>query len=128
MVEQVPLIQPCPACGFLVFARAFGSEDTCPVCGWIDDYLQLVHPDFILGGNSGMSLREAQARALAAWPPALKASGAFSRDNRWRPLALGERPRNGLFESASPVCYLNTPDPGEFIPYWLDAARNEDDA
>ena len=128
MVEPVPLIHPCPACGFLVFPRAFGSEESCPVCGWIDDYLQLAHPDFILGGNSGISLREAQARALEAWPPAIKVSGAFFRDSRWRPLDAGEIPKSGIHEAASPVCYLNTPDPGEFAPYWLDAARNNDGA
>ena len=120
MVDSVLLIHPCPACGFVVFARAFGSEEMCPVCGWIDDYLQLAHPDFTLGANSGLSLREAQANALAARPMAVKALGVFLRDSRWRPLAAGENPPNGASAFASPVCYLSMPDPEEFEPYWLD--------
>lgn len=111
---------PCPACGFLVFSTGFGSEETCPVCGWIDDYFQLVHPDFVLGANSGLSLREAQRGALVAYPMITRASDTFLRDPNWRPLAPGETPRNSSFDLASPVCYLTAPGLEEFEPYWLE--------
>lgn len=127
MADAIPPIHPCPACGFLVFTLAFGSEETCPVCGWVDDFLQLAHPDFTLGANSGVSLREAQASALLAYPMTVKASGAFARDGRWRPLAVRETPRNAEAALASPVCYMDTPDPEEFEPYWLDPPSTEAD-
>lgn len=95
----------CPACGFQV------SPQTCPVCGWIDDLGQLVQPDFVVGANP-RSLREAQvlARGLI--------NSVHERDPKWRPLRPGEHPvASG---SASPVCYLGTPDPDEFVPYWLN--------
>lgn len=120
MIDSDPLIHPCPACGFRVFTGASGSEETCPVCGWIDDYLQLAHPDFMLGANSGLSLREAQTIALTACPVSERVMGTFFRDSHWRPLVAGETPRNGATAMASPVCYLSAPDPGEFEPYWLD--------
>ena len=119
VVDSARLIRPCPACGFMIFARAFGSEETCPVCGWVDDYFQLAHPDFMLGANSGLSLREAQASALAAFPMTVKVLGTFLRDSRWRPLAVNETPTNGASVFASPVCYLSLPDPEKFEPYWL---------
>jgi hypothetical protein len=104
-----------------VLARPYGSGDTCPVCGWVDDLLQLAQPDFAIGENAGVSLREAQTRALAAYPLPAREAGGFSRDARWRPLAPGEHP-TGAFSVASPVCYMVAPDPDTFEPYWL--ARN----
>jgi len=32
---------PCPACGYLEFARQPGSSEKCPICGWEDDLAQL---------------------------------------------------------------------------------------
>lgn len=98
-------MRTCPACGFQV------SEATCPVCGWIEDFEQLVHPDFVVGANSGVSLREAQVRARAL------ISLTHARDPAWRALRPGEDPSKG--SAASPVCYLGTPDPAGFVPYWL---------
>ena len=115
---------PCPACGFTVFPRAYGSSDTCPVCGWVDDLLQLAQPDFVIGANTGLSLREAQSRALAAHPAAVREAGGFSRDARWRPLLPSEHPTEG-FSAASPVCYMVSPDPETFRPYWLGAPPPE---
>ncbi len=109
---------PCPACGFAVFTRDYGSSDTCPVCGWVDDLLQLAQPDFVIGANSGLSLREAQTRARTAHPIAVREAGGFSRDSRWRPLFPSENP-TGSSGVASPVCYMVSPDPETFEPYWL---------
>lgn len=110
---------PCPACGFLVFSAPPGSKATCAVCGWVDDFEQLVHPDFTFGANSGRSLREAQSRALAKFPLGALA-GEHTRDPRWRPLRAGEVPRS---EVASPVCYIGTPERDDFEPYWVVAPR-----
>lgn len=98
-------LRTCPACGFGV------SETACPVCGWIEDFEQLVHPDFVVGANSGVSLREGQARAASL------ASLTHVRDPAWRPLRPGEHPAEG--NAASPVCYLGTPERVGFVPYWL---------
>ena len=34
----------CPVCGKYEFPFA-GSDDTCDVCGWVDDPIQLENPD-----------------------------------------------------------------------------------
>lgn len=78
--------------------------ETCPACGWIDDLTQLVHPDVVLGANSGLSLREAQQRAPLVEP----APG-------WRRLRPGEQPHGSL---ASPACALTVPERVGFVPYW----------
>lgn len=79
--------------------------ETCRVCGWIDELQQLVHPDFIVGANAGVSLREAQRRAPVAQP----------RSADWRPLRDGEHPQG---EFASPACALGVPEREGFVPYW----------
>jgi hypothetical protein len=109
--------QPCPACGFLVHVRPCGSGATCRVCGWVDDFEQLVHPDLTYGANAGSSLRQAQQRAaerLAATPE----RAGVERDPRWRPLRAGETSVADPQGPSSPVCYLGTPDPDDYVPYW----------
>ncbi len=110
---------PCPACGFEVFSGAPGSLESCPICGWVDDLVQLAQPDFAVGANAGVSLREAQSRALGLLPPEVRSAGAFARSSRWRPLSPSEDPSAEAFTLASPVCYLTDPDPDSFEPYWL---------
>ncbi len=110
---------PCPACGFEVFAGPCGSLDTCPICGWVDDLVQLAQPDFAVGANAGLSLRQAQSRSLAQLPLEVRSAGAFVRSARWRPLSPAEDPSADAFTLASPVCYLSAPDPDTFEPYWL---------
>lgn len=110
---------PCAACGYLVHGRRAGSGERCPVCGWFDDFEQLVHPDLTYGANAGITLRQAQAAAASAGSGATVPRAQFAPDPRWRPLRAGEEPAadpNGL---SSPVCYMATPDPEEFEPYWL---------
>ena len=79
--------------------------ETCDVCGWVDDLTQLVHPDVVLGANSGVSLREAQQQAHEV----------KSRAPGWRPLRPGEQPNSSL---ASPACALSVPEREGFVPYW----------
>ena len=119
MLNPSASASPCPACGFAVFARPYGSLETCPVCRWVDDLLQFAQPDFAVGGNPGLSLRQAQARILAVYPASVQEFGGFARDSRWRPLDPGEYPISGPFTMSSPVCYMSVPDPDVFEPYWL---------
>lgn len=111
-------LHPCAACGFLVHARRAGSGGTCPACGWIDDYEQLVHPDLTYGANSGICLREAQRRALQRHPRERRRWEARVRDETWRPLRTGETPVADPGGPSSPVCHLGAPDPADFVPYW----------
>lgn len=113
---------PCPACGFLVHDARHGSGATCPVCGWIDDFEQLAHPDLVYGANAGLSLRQAQVRSIAAPATAPARGTEFERDERWRPLRTGETPPADPDGLSSPVCYLGTPEPDEFVPYWRRGA------
>jgi hypothetical protein len=93
-----------------------GSGATCPVCGWIDDFEQLVHPDLTYGANAGSSLRQAQGRAGG-----IEAGTSYPRDPRWRPLRPGETPVADPTGPSSPVCYVGTPDREAFVPYWRRA-------
>ena len=109
-------VHACAACGYLVHASRFGSGATCPVCGWVDDFEQLVHPDLTYGANAGLSLRQAQTRPL---PPV----AGFVRDPRWRALRPGETPPPDPTGPSSPVCELAAPEPEDFVPYWRRAMR-----
>lgn len=120
MIPSSSTIYPCPACGFTVFAHAYGSSsETCAVCGWVEDLAQLAQPDFAVGANIGLSLREAQRAQLVIYPIDVKKAGSFKRDPRWRPLSPAEYPAADAAGPASPVCYLTAPDPETFVPYWL---------
>lgn len=118
----MPAAYPCPACGFLVHDAPHGSGATCPVCGWVDDFEQLAHPDLVYGANEGLSLRQAQLRIHAALATSPARATSFERDPRWRPLRPGETPPADPDGPASPVCYLGTPDPADFVPYWRRGA------
>ena len=114
----------CPACGYLCLAQhGPGSDETCAVCGWIDDFQQLIHPDITYGANTGLCLRQAQQTILAS-PSAIAARAAdYERDAQWRPLMPGESPVVDAAGPSSPVCYVATPDPESYIPYWLLVRR-----
>ena len=111
-------MEPCPACGYRVHAQQCGSGAACPVCGWIDDFEQLVHPDLGYGANPGLSLRQAQRRAERQLAEGPHRTSGFERDPRWRRLRDGEAPVADPFGPSSPVCYLGTPDPADYVPYW----------
>lgn len=112
---------PCAACGYQVHDQHAGSGARCPVCGWFDDFEQLVHPDVTYGANAGTTLRQAQA-AAAVSPPSAEARASFVRDPSWRPLRPGEAPAGDPNGPSSPVCYMATPDPEDYLPYWLRRA------
>ena len=108
----------CAACGFLAVPASAGRGVACAVCGWIDDFEQLVHPDLVYGANAGVSLRQAQRRAGEGTSIDPSAALNYSRDPRWRALRQDETPvEPGA--PASPVCYVGTPDPESYVPYWL---------
>ena len=108
----------CAACGFLAVPAIAGRGTSCAVCGWIDDFEQLVHPDLVYGANSGDSLRQAQRRARERLATDPRAAANYSRDPHWRALRDGETPVE-VDAPASPVCYIATPDPASYVPYWL---------
>jgi hypothetical protein len=115
---------PCAACGYRIHVAPFGSGASCPMCGWIDDYEQLVHPDLTYGSNAGRSLRQAQRDALARHPLDRSHAGDPVRDERWRPLGTDETPVADPHAPASPVCYVGTPDPRDYVPYWRRPRRS----
>ena len=117
------LNQPCPACGYLVHEHKCGSGATCPVCGWVDDFEQLVHPDLGYGTNAGLSLRQAQGRFATRRAEEPGRAIGFEREPRWRPLQPGETPLADPGGPSSPVCYLGTPDPADYVPYWRRSGR-----
>ncbi len=97
---------PCPACGFLVFEETLGSYDICPLCGWEDDYVQLMFPTSAVGANK-KCLADWQADALRMFPLGFAETSGFIRDRNWRPLATdkiadADAPHDGkeYFEAA----------------------------
>ena len=112
----------CAACGFITLQALPGSGERCGLCGWIDDFEQLVHPDIVYGENSGVSLRQAQRKSLRTYPASSLASGELRRDPQWRPLSEAEVPSEAAGPS-SPVCYLGTPDRDTYVPYWRRVRR-----
>ena len=86
---------PCPCCGYVVFTTGPGSYDSCPMCGWEDDDVQLRYPAYAGGANT-VSLLAAQRNYAD-----LGASDAHrldylasprpseARDPSWRPLDEG---------------------------------------
>ncbi len=115
--------RPCPACGFVVFSRLYGSGESCRVCGWVDDLVQLSQPDLTVGLNHGVSLRQAQRAVLESFPATVRESGGAARDPVWRPLGRDEHPPAAAGSASSPVCYLSVPEPEEYEPYWLTSPR-----
>ena len=52
---------PCPCCGYYTLdQKPSGTYDTCPVCWWEDDIVQLDDPTYA-GGANKPSLNEARA-------------------------------------------------------------------
>lgn len=53
------MMYPCSCCGFLTREEdRLGTYDVCPVCGWEDDYSQVLDPHYSEGAN-GVSLNDA---------------------------------------------------------------------
>ena len=84
---------PCPCCGYLVLEEKLGGYDTCPICYWEDDPVQLNEPTYDDGCNR-VSLIEAQrnfANCGASdprWLPYVrKATSRDKRDPEWFPIS-----------------------------------------
>ncbi|MDF7671054.1 CPCC family cysteine-rich protein [Orbaceae bacterium ESL0721] len=58
-LDQDSDLLPCPCCGNYVFHKE-GKGEICPICGWIDDLLQSIDPDYKNGWNK-ISLNQAKA-------------------------------------------------------------------
>lgn len=80
---------PCPSCGFLVFQRSAGSKETCPICRWQDDGLQLAYPGMV-GGLNGLSLFDFQQKILPSFPAKEREFSGVPRHPTWRPLQESE--------------------------------------
>lgn len=109
--SRVP-INPCPACGFVVFAEPYGSYELCPICKWEDDGVQLANP-CSPGGANGESLYLAQRAALSHLPLDVREHEGFSRCSSWRPISDAEatqfearRARLGLWSTKA----VDSPD------------------
>jgi hypothetical protein len=84
----------CPCCGYRVFSGPPGTEEVCPICGWLDDLMHLRFPGFS-GMPNAISLVDAQMNYSvigAKDPEALKRvrfpSAQDVRDPDWRPIDL----------------------------------------
>jgi len=81
---------PCAACGFLTIRDStYGSDETCDVCDWQDDGVQLANPACGRGANH-RSLIEAQAANLTRFPLTLAEVDGIPRSPTWRPLNASE--------------------------------------
>ncbi|MCB9386109.1 MAG: hypothetical protein H6509_15975 [Bryobacterales bacterium] len=94
----MPIQWPCPACGYLVFHEPPGSLQTCPVCHWIDDHIQLAHPLLRHGMNiPSLVERQHYLSDPRATPPETE---PFHRDPHWKPIRPPYEPR-GWFAALS---------------------------
>ena len=112
----------CPCCGYRVFAAPPGSEEICPLCGWLDD---LMHLRFVLFGGlpNGISLAEAQqnvvqigAKDAAALGSVRFPNASDKRDPDWRPFDPETDEAEGI-----PTDFdgLSEPEDPTSLYYWL---------
>ena len=112
----------CPCCGYRVFSGPPGTEDLCPICGWLDDLMHLRFPLFN-GMPNGISLVDAQMNYSvigAKDPQALKGvrfpGPRDRRDPDWRAIDLDiDEPQS------IPVDFDGLPEPEDptALYYWL---------
>jgi uncharacterized Zn finger protein (UPF0148 family) len=69
--------EACPACGFRVFARGYGSYEVCPICDWEDDGVQLANPTSG-GGANAESLADMQPKYFVDFRSSARATGSFT--------------------------------------------------
>ncbi len=84
----------CPSCGYRVFSGPPGTEEVCPICGWLDDLMHLRFPLFN-GMPNGISLVDAQMNysVMGAKDETALKNVRFpgpqdERDPDWRPIDL----------------------------------------
>ncbi len=80
------MLYPCPACGF---ESPAGGYDTCPVCDWEDDEVQLRFPA-LRGRANKESLVRWQVRVVRQLPVGVTAHNGYRRCSDWRPLTPEE--------------------------------------
>jgi hypothetical protein len=102
---------PCPACGSSSFEDAPGSNETCGICGWKDDPVQLRFP-LMAGGANRLSLYSAQ-RAFIASRKLPK-----DRDPFWRPLDRRRDFVEPMNEDPDVDIALTGPKNSEELYYW----------
>ncbi|MBV8244597.1 MAG: hydrolase [Candidatus Eremiobacteraeota bacterium] len=112
---------PCPCCGYLVFPGPPGSEEQCPICGWIDDESQLRFAGFS-GRPNGTSLLEGQrsfveigAKDRASLPFVRFPASYDRRDPSWREL---DDDRDDIEPIPSDTFGLVYPDDLTTLYYW----------
>ena len=103
--------RPCPCCGYLVYWGAAGGHESCPICAWNDDFVQLRFPRDD-GGDNVVSLIQAQRNFVLY--------GAKDRDS----ISFARKPMSG--EKKDPDWFLI---PDEMIPEFpmLDDPSLEDE-
>lgn len=83
---------PCPCCGYLVFDRAPGNHEICPICCWEDDMSQLRFAE-MPGSANPVSLADAQHNFASFHSSSHRKEAEVReplagdrRDTGWRPL------------------------------------------
>ena len=113
LIERL-LRYPCACCGHFVLSSPPGSYETCPVCNWEDDGLQLEFATTLAGGANHTTLEEAQrihVRRQELYPAAPRPA---PRDPEWR-LIDGQRDRFPEWSAANP---LRAPAHDTRLYYW----------
>lgn len=114
----------CPCCGYREFSGPPGTEEVCPICGWLDDLMHLRFPLFN-GRPNGISLVDAQVNysVIGAKDPAALKNVRFpgpqdERDSDWRPIDLDVDEPESI-----PVDFdgLAEPEDPTTLYYWLPA-------
>jgi Cysteine-rich CPCC len=102
---------PCPCCGSSSLPEPPGSNETCSVCGWEDDPVQLRFP-LMAGGANRLSLFSAQ-RAFVASGKAAK-----DREPTWRSLDRRRDFVEPANEDPDVDLALTGPNNPEELYYW----------
>jgi hypothetical protein len=102
---------PCPSCGSSSFTEAPGSNETCGVCGWEDDPVQLRFP-LMAGGANRLSLYAAQRAFIES------RKLAKDRDPFWRPLDRRKDFVEPINEDPDVDIALTGPNNSEELYYW----------
>jgi hypothetical protein len=117
----------CPCCGYKTFGGPPGTEEVCPICGWLDDLMHLRFAAFN-GMPNGISLVDAQmnfALIGAKDPGAVKhvryPGPHDRRDPDWRPIDLDIDRLESI-----PVDFdaLAEPEDPTAFYYWLPSYRS----
>jgi len=89
----------CPCCDYKTFDEpVIGTFNICVLCGWEDDLIQNVNPDYVSGPN-GICLREAQYEFLNA----ATTTEGFVKDPSWKIL---EPPSNKMPLKGSTINFI----------------------